>query len=220
MAVPINLITAFGMALLLNTEGLKGKKFYRTIAYMPYVVPAVATAFLWRWLFNPSMGLMNTILEAVGLPPSQWIFSERTVLPSIAMMVIWSIGANMIIYLAGLQGVPRSLYDAIEVDGGGIFSKFRYATLPMMTPTIFFTLIMGIIHNLQAFFQAFIMTEGGPNNGSLFFAYHIYRTGFVSNNMSRASALSWVLFVIVMFFTAFIFLSSKKWVYYEGGDNQ
>ena len=219
ISVPLNISMAFLVALLLNTEGLKGVRYFRTIAYLPSIVPGVATAFLWRWILN-QRGLLNHVLEAVGIPGQNWFFDERLVLPSFAIMGIWGIGGNMVIFLAGLQGVSRSLYDAIEVDGGGIFAKFRYATLPMMTPTLFFTLIMGIIGTLQTFVGALLITEGGPNNASLFFGWHIYRTAFVNFNMSYAAALSWVMFVIVFFFTAIIFATSKHWVYYEGGDGR
>jgi len=219
ISVPWSLTTAFLVALLLNTEGLKGVKYWRTIAYVPSIVPGVASAFLWRWIFNPR-GLLNHLLEAIGIPGQNWLFDQRLVLPSIAFMGIWGIGGSMVIYLAGLQGVSRSLYDAIEVDGGGIFSKFRYATLPMMTPTIFFTVIMGIIGTLQTFMPALLITEGGPNNASLFYGFHVYRTAFVNHNMSYAAAQSWIMFVIVLFFTAIIFATSKHWVYYEGGDDR
>lgn len=219
ISVPLNISMAFLVALLLNTEGLKGVRYFRTIAYLPSIVPGVATAFLWRWILN-QRGLLNHVLEAIGIPGQNWFFDERLVLPSFAIMGIWGIGGNMVIFLAGLQGVSRSLYDAIEVDGGGIFAKFRYATLPMMTPTLFFTLIMGIIGTLQTFVGALLITEGGPNNASLFFGWHIYRTAFVNFNMSYAAALSWVMFVIVFFFTAIIFATSKHWVYYEGGDDR
>ena len=219
MAVPVNLITSFSVAMLLNTDGLKGVRFFRTFVYLPSIVPAVATAFLWMWLLNPTRGLFNTMLASVGIPGSQWIYGESSALASLVMMSMWMIGANMVIYLAGLQGVPRTMYEAIEVDGGGIFTKFWYCTLPMMTPTIFFTLVMGIIGNLQAFFQAFMMTEGGPNNATLFYAYHIFRTAWANAKMGQASALAWILFLVVMFLTAIVFLTSKRWVYYEGGDN-
>ena len=217
ISVPMSLLTAFGVALLLNTEGLKGVKYWRTIAYVPSIVPGVASAFLWRWIMNPR-GLLNAALGVVGIQGQNWLFDARFVLPSIAFMGIWGIGGTMIIYLAGLQGVPRSLYDAIEVDGGSIFSKFRYATLPFMTPTIFFTVIMGIIGTLQTWMPALLITEGGPDNATLFYGWHVYRTAFVNHNMSYASALSWVMFVIVLFFTAIIFATSKHWVYYEGGE--
>ena len=217
ISVPLSVITSFLIAVLLNTEGLRGVKYFRTIAYIPSIVPGVASAFLWRWLFNPR-GLLNHILEFVGIPGQNWFFDERFVLPSFAFMGLWGIGGSMVIFLAGLQGVPRSLYDAIEVDGGGVFSKFRFATIPMMTPTIFFNVVMGIIGTLQTFMGALLITEGGPNNASLFFGFHIYRTAFMQFNMSYAAAQSWIMFVIVLFFTAIIFATSKFWVYYEGGD--
>ena len=220
IAVPLNLICSFFVAMLLNTDGLKGVKYFRTVVYLPSIIPAVANAFLWKWLFNPTRGLLNTLIGFIGIPAQQWVYAKQSVIPSLALMGIWNIGANMIIFLAGLQGVPRSLYEAIDVDSGNFFHKFRYCTLPMMTPTIFFTLVMGIIGTLQAFYQAFVMTEGGPNNGSLFYAFNIYRTAFSSNNMSKACAQAWILFIIVMFFTALIFRSSSSWVYYEGGENE
>ncbi|MCL2397779.1 MAG: sugar ABC transporter permease [Defluviitaleaceae bacterium] len=219
IAVPMHIITAFFIAVLLNTEGLKGLKYWRTIAYVPSIVPGVASMFLWRWIMNPR-GLLNAALESVGIPGQNWFFDEFWVLPAIAFMGIWGIGGNMVIYLAGLQGVPRSYYDAIEVDGGGIFSKFRYCTLPMMTPVIFFTIIMGIIGGLQTFIPALLVTEGGPNNASLFYGWHIYRTAFINFNMSYAAALSWIMFLVILAITAIVFATSKHWVYYEGGESK
>lgn len=217
-AVPLVLISSFMVALLLNTEKLRGVRFYRTICYLPALVPAVANGLLWKWMFNPDFGLLNTMLKTMNLPTSQWVYSKATVIPSLAFMSLWSIGPTMIIFLAGLQSVPKYLHESIEVDGGNFWHKFWYITVPIMTPTIFFNLIMGIINTLQAFYQAFVMTEGGPSNGSLFYGYHIYRTAFRDNKMGYASALSWILFIIVLFFTVFTFKSSKFWVYYTEGD--
>lgn len=219
LSVPLNLISAFLVALLLNVEGIKGLKVYRTLIYLPCIVPAVANGMLWKWLYNPNFGLFNQLLNYIGLPGSDWIYSKETVLPSLAFMNVWGMGSTMIIFLAGLQGVNRALYEAIEVDGGNGWHKFRYVTIPMMTPTIFFNLVMGIIGALQAFYQAFVMTNGGPSNGSLFFGYHIYRTAFENLKTGYAAAMSWVLFVIVLFFTVIIFRTSKSWVYYEEGGN-
>jgi multiple sugar transport system permease protein len=219
MSVPLHLICAFLVAMLLNVEGVKGKKVYRTLVYLPCIVPAVANGMLWKWIFNPNFGLLNQMLSFVGLPGSDWIYSKTTVLPSLAFMNVWGIGGTMIIFLAGLQGVNRALYEAIEVDGGNFWHKFVYVTIPMMTPTIFFNLVMGVIGALQAFYQAFVMTNGGPSNGSLFFGYHIYRTAFESQKAGYAAAMSWILFIIVMFFTAIVFKTSKFWVYYEEGGN-
>ncbi len=219
IAVPINIIGSFIAALLLNTKGLHGKRFFRTIVYLPCIVPAVANGLLWKWMFNPDFGLLNAILKFFGLPASQWVYEKATVIPSLGFMQFWAIGSTMIIFLAGLQGVSSSLYEAVDVDGGNMWHKFWHITVPMMTPTIFFNLVMSIISYLQAFYQAFIMTEGGPSNGSLFYAYHIYRTAFKDNNMSYASALAWVLFVIVAVFTVILFKSSDHWVYYAEGDD-
>ncbi len=218
-AVPINIGASFLAAMMLNTKGLRGMRFYRTIVYLPGIVPAVANGLLWKWMFNPDFGLLNTLLRGMNLPVSQWVYAKSTVIPSLAFMQFWNIGATMIIFLAGLQGVSSSLYEAVEVDGGNLWHKFIKITLPMMTPTIFFNLVMAIINYLQAFYQAFVMTEGGPSNGSLFYAYHIYRTAFKDNNMGYASSLAWILFVIISAFTVVLFKTSNSWVYYAEGDD-
>ena len=219
LAVPINIGASFVAALMLNTKGLRGVRVFRTVVYLPGIVPAVANGLLWKWMFNPDFGLLNTILNALNLPTSQWVYQKSTVIPSLAFMQFWGIGSTMIIFLAGLQGVSSSLYEAVDVDGGNFWHKFRHITLPMMTPTIFFNLVMAIINYLQAFYQAFIMTEGGPSNGSLFYAYHIYRTAFKDNNSGYASALAWILFVIVAVFTVILFKTSNNWVYYAEGED-
>jgi len=215
LSVPLGIIFAFLLAILLNTD-IKGKAIFRTIFYLPSIVPVVASAMIWLWLFNPDLGLINNMLTSVGLPTSLWLFSEGTVIPSIVIMGLWGVGGNMIIFLAGLNGIPDHYYEAIEVDGGNTLHKFWHITIPMMTPTIFFTTVMGFISGFQVFTEAYILTGGGPNNSSLFYVFYIWREAFSNSNMGYASALAWVLFIIIMFFTAFIFKSSK-WVYYEGG---
>lgn len=218
LSVPLSLIVAFGTALLLNQDFLKGKAIFRTIYYMPSIVPAVATSMIWLWLLNPDLGLINQILKKFGLPTSLWIFSEKAVIPSLVLMSLWAVGSTMVIFLAGLQSVPKSLYDAVQVDGGNAFHKFKYVTLPMMTPIIFFNLIMGCIRAFQAFTQAFIMTQGGPNNASLFYNYYLYREAFEFGEMGRACAIAWVLFIILITITFLFFKNSKSWVYYESGE--
>jgi multiple sugar transport system permease protein len=214
-AVPVGLIVAFAVAMLLN-QRVRGKSVFRTIFYLPVLVPAVANNILWLWLFNPDFGLLNLAARGVGLPESQWIYDENTVIPSLILMSAWGFGNAAVIFLAGLQGVPTHLYEAIEVDGGNRWHKFLYVTLPMMTPTIFFNLVLGLIGTFQVFNEAYIMTGGGPSDASLFYVFYIYRTAFTQSNMGYASALAWALFVIVLLVTVLVFRSAKSWVYYEG----
>lgn len=214
-SIPLSLIVAFLTALLLNNDKIKGKAIFRTIFYLPSIVPSIAICMIWLWLMNPDLGLINSILKTLHLPTSKWIFAESSVIPSLVIMSLWTTGSTMIIFLAGLQSVPKSLYEAVVVDGGNVFHKFWYITVPLMTPIIFYNLIMGCIGAFQAFTQAFVMTQGGPNNGSLFYSYYLYRQAFVFGEFGQASAIAWVLFVIIVIITFFVFKSSKLWVYYE-----
>lgn len=214
-SVPIQLIFSLMIAMLLNND-VKGKGIFRTIFYLPTIVPAAASSMIWIWLMDPDLGLFNTVLKALGMPTSKWIFDEKTVLPSLIIMSLWTTGSTVIIFLAGLQGVPKQLYEAVEIDGGNAFHKFINVTIPMITPTLFFNLVMGFINGFQTFTQAYIMTNGGPNNSSLFYAFYLYREAFSNFRMGNASALAWILLGIISIFT-FILFKSSKWVYYEGG---
>jgi multiple sugar transport system permease protein len=213
-AVPLTLIVGFFLALLLN-QRVRGLSFWRTIYYVPTLVPAIANAILWLWIFNPDFGLLNSVLRQAGLPTSQWIYSETAVVPSLVIMSTWGFGNAMVIFLAGLQGVPRHLYEAVSIDGGGTWARFRYVTLPMMTPTIFYNLVVGVIGTFQVFNQAYVMTQGGPNNASLFYIFYLYRTAFTESEMGYASALAWVLFMVIMVVTFLLFQNARRWVYYE-----
>lgn len=215
-SVPLVLAIAFIVALLLNQK-VRGLSFFRTAFYLPSIVPAVASAMIWIWLFNPDFGLLNQFLGILNLPKLQWIYSETQVIPSLILMSIWGMGGSMIIFLAGLQGVPEQLYEAVEVDGGNWWHKFRYITIPMMTPIIFFNLIMGIIGTLQTFNQAYVMTSGGPNYASLFYVYYLYLNAFNYGAMGYSCALAWILFLIVLGLTLIVLRSSSYWVYYEMG---
>ncbi|RCX23653.1 carbohydrate ABC transporter membrane protein 1 (CUT1 family) [Fontibacillus phaseoli] len=215
LSVPTGIVYSFLLAILLN-QNVKGKSIFRTIFYLPSIVPIIAISFIWLWLLNPDLGLANELLSTLGLPGSQWIFGEKSVVPSLALMNLWTTGGTMIIFLAGLQDIPRSLYEAIEMDGGSRLAKLRHITIPMMTPTIFFNLIMGIINGFQVFSQAYVMTNGGPNNASLFYVFYLYREAFQFSRMGSASAIAWVLFAIIMVLTYIVFKTSNKWVYYEG----
>jgi multiple sugar transport system permease protein len=215
-AVPLTLVVAFAIAMLLNSK-VRGLGVYRTIYYLPTLVPSVANAVLWLWIFNPDFGLLNSTLRQLGAPTSNWVFSETAVVPSLILMSSWGFGNIMVIFLAGLQGVPRHLYEAVAIDGGGAWRQFRHVTLPMMTPVLFYNLVTSIIGTFQVFNQAYIMTQGGPNNASTFYVYYLYTTAFTKSEMGYASALAWALFVIVMVITVALFRSSNRWVYYEMG---
>ena len=215
LAVPANLIFAFSIAMLLNRP-MKGRTFFRALFYLPSILPQVAVSFVWLLLMNPDFGLFNTLLEFLDLPKSLWLWHERSVIPSIVFMGIWSTGSMQIIFLAGLQDIPRVYYEAMNIDGGNALQKFRYITLPMVSSTIFFNLVMTIIGAMQVFAPAYIMTQGGPNRASQFYVYTLWREAFAFMNMGGAAAMAWILFIAVMMLTLVVFGTAKKWVYYEG----
>ncbi|CAN5602555.1 sugar ABC transporter permease [soil metagenome] len=215
LSVPLGLAGGLLIALLMN-QNLKGITVFRTIYYLPSVIAGVAVALLWQWIFNPNYGLINGVLSLIGIDGPKWIYTEDWVIPAFVIMSLWGVGASMIIYLAALQSVPTELYEAAALDGAGAIRRFQSITLPMISPVIFFNLIIGIINSFQIFTSVYIMTQGGPNNGSLFFVLYIYRHAFEYFNTGYASALAWVLFIVIMLFTLFIFRFSKAWVYYEG----
>lgn len=214
MNVPACIGTAFAVALILNNRKLKGLSVLRSMFYIPTIVPLIATAMIFMWMMSPDFGLFNAILKAFGLPSSKWIYSENSVLPSLLLMTAWGSGNIMVVFLAGLQGIPFQLYEAIVVDGGGLFAKFRHVTLPLMTPTIFFNMVMFLISSMQAFLQAYIMTQGGPNNSTNFVVYYLYRQAFEFGDIGKANALGWVLFLMIVGIASLLFWSSKFWVYY------
>ncbi|WP_231979465.1 carbohydrate ABC transporter permease [Tessaracoccus coleopterorum] len=203
---------------MLVNSGFRFQSAWRTIYYLPTLVPAIANAVLWIWIFNPDFGLLNTLLRSAGLPESQWIYAEETAVPSLILMSVWGFGNGMVIFLAGLQGVPRQLYEAVGIDGGGAWAKFRHVTWPYMTPVIFYNLVTGMIGTFQVFNQAFVMTDGGPNNSTLFYIYYLYTQAFTDAEMGYASALAWVLFIIVLIVTVLLFRNARSWVFYEMGD--
>lgn len=215
LAVPISNVYALIMALLLNTK-IKGRSVVRTIFYVPSIVPAVAAAGVWMYIFNPYNGFLNQILLKFGMNPQMWIFSPKQVIPCIVTMAAWGAGNTAIIYLAALQGVPTELHEAVALDGGNGFHKFFHITVPMISPMILYNLIMGVINSMQAFTQGYIMTDGGPNNSSLFYVLLLYRRAFEQTTMGVACAMAWILFVILGILTIINFALSKKWVYYGG----
>lgn len=215
MAVPASLVTAFFAAMLLQRAN-RFSGVFRTLFYLPVLVPPVASSMLWMWIFNPDLGLANGLLELVGLPGSRWIYSETTVMPSLAIMSAWSFGNTALIFLAGLKGVPRELYEAAEVDGAGAVRRLWHVTLPQLSPIILFNLVMGVIGALQVFDVAYVMTNGGPNNATFFYVFYLYTRAFGQGQFGYASALAWVLFVVVLIVTALLFRSARSWVFYGG----
>jgi multiple sugar transport system permease protein len=214
LSIPMNITAAFLIAYMLSQD-IWGKSAFRLIYYVPTVVPLVATSIVWKWLLDPTFGVMNYLRSLIGLRPSRFLLDEKTVLVSMAVMGIWNIGALMLIFLAGFQGIPKQLYEATEVDGGNGIHKFFYVTIPMMTSTIFFNLVIGCINGFQVFTQAYIITGGGPNERSNFLVLLLFREAFSNARMGKASAIAWTIFVIVMILTVINFKVSNKWVYYE-----
>lgn len=214
LSVPASIAFAFFLAVLLD-QRVRFLPVFRTIFYLPSIVPFIASSYLWLWLFNPDFGLLNAILRPLGITGAKWIFASNSVLPSLALMSLWSVGGTMLIFLAALQGVPKQLYEAVEVDGGTAWHKMRHVTIPIMTPVIFFNLVLAVINTLQTFTQPYVMTEGGPNNASLFYVLYLYRKAFAQLDMGYASALAIVLLVIIGFLTYIIFRTSSFWVFYE-----
>jgi multiple sugar transport system permease protein len=213
-AVPLRLLFGLFLAVLLN-QRIVARAFFRTLFYLPAVMSGVAVSLLWLWVFNPEFGVINYLLSFVGIEGPKWIYSEDWAVPSLILMSVWDAGAIMIIFLAGLQGVPDSLYDAAEVDGANVLQKFWNVTLPMLSPVILFNLVIGVINSFQVFTQAYIMTGGGPHNATYFMVLYIYHSAFNDLRMGFASALAWVLFLITLVFTLLIFRSTPFWVYYE-----
>ena len=213
-SVPLGLILSFLLALLINTK-VRGIAFFRTIYYLPSIVPAVANAVLWAWIFNTEFGLLNVLVRSVGLTKIKWLQEPEWAMVALIVMSLWGVGASMIIFLAGLQGIPDILYEAAEIDGAGRWSKLRHVTIPMMSPIIFFNLVLGIIGSFQVFTVGFLITDGGPQNGTLFLVLYIYRNAFEYLDMGYAATLSWVLFFVIMSLTFLVFKFYGRQVYYE-----
>ncbi len=221
-SVPLTTAGAVIVAMLLNQK-MKGIKIFRTIYYLPAVLSGVAVYFLWMQLLSPSTGLVNTVLAWFGIDGPAWLFEPEWTKPALVMMKMWSVGGGMLLYLAVMQGVPKAMYEAAELDGAGSIRKFFHITLPMITPIIFFDMVTSTIGAFQIFQEAYVMTdsgEGGPSNSLLFYNLHMWNNAFEIFDMGYASAMAWVLFVIVMILTFLHFKLSKKWVYYESGDEK
>jgi multiple sugar transport system permease protein len=212
MALPAGLLVSLGLALMLNTN-IRGQTIYRTIIFLPSLVPTIASAMIWLWMFNPGEGLFNFLLNSAHLPTPDWL-GERLAMASLAMMSVWSVGNTVVIYLAGLQDVPRELLEAAEIDGAGPWRRLFAVTLPVLTPVIFFNLIIAIIGTFSILIVPYIMTLGGPNKATYFYTMFNYDEAFRYLHMGYASALAWVQLAITMALTGLAFLSARKWVHY------
>jgi multiple sugar transport system permease protein len=213
-SVPLGLALSFFLALLINTK-IRGIAIFRTIYYLPSIVPAVANAVLWAWMFNTEFGLLNVLLRGVGLERIRWLQDPGIAPLALILMSLWGAGSSMIIFLAGLQGIPDTFYEAAEIDGAGRWSKLMNVTLPLMSPIIFFNLVIGIISSFQVFTTGFLITDGGPQNSTLFLVLYIYRNAFEYLDMGYAATLSWLLFIIIMILTVVVFKFYGSRVYYE-----
>ena len=215
-AVVLDLVVGLALALLLNA-GFRGIGAIRTIYYLPAAVSGVAVSLLWLWIFQPNGGLANGLLALVGLPGPAWVYSTTWVIPAFVLMSLWGVGRSAFIYLAILQRIPTNLYEAAAVDGAGSMRRFFRITVPLVTPAIFLNLVLGLIGNFQTFTQAFVISEGGPANASLFYTLLVYRNAFRYFRIGYASALAWILFALLFILTMLLFLSARRWVFYEAG---
>ena len=215
LVVPLNLVGALIIAILMN-QNLRFMNLFRTIYYLPSVLSGVAVALLWSWVFNKDFGVLNYLLDKLfGIYGPNWLGDENWVIPALAIMSLWGVGGGMVIFLAGLQGIPTQLYEAARIDGATSWQEFWRITIPLLTPTIFYHLITSIIGTWQVFTQAYVMTQGGPNYASLFYVLYVYFNAFVWFKMGYACALAWILFIVILFCTILVFRSSSYWVYYE-----
>ncbi|MGQ9632414.1 MAG: carbohydrate ABC transporter permease [bacterium] len=214
--VPLSVIVGVGLALALNVR-VRGMPLYRTIYFLPTLVPTIASAILWMWVLDPQYGLVNSLLYKVGIRGPGWIADIKWSKPSIIIMQLWGgVGSPIVIYLASLQDVPQELYEAAEVDGANWWHKIVHITLPMISPVILFNVIITLIGAFQMFTQPFIMTDGGPANSTLFYALYLYRNAFRYFKMGYASGMAWLMFLLILASTIFILKASGRWVYYRG----
>lgn len=220
VSIPLAIVLAFGLALMLNAK-IRGQVVYRTIYFLPTLVPEVALALVWIFIFTPHNGLIAAPFRAFGSRGPCWLTCAAWAKPTLVLLALWIIGQQIILYLAGLQDVPQDLYDAADVDGANFLSKFRNVTLPILTPVIFFHLITSVIGALNFFAIPYIMTGGTgfPANTTLFYSIYLYKTGFQYLEMGYASAMAWLLFMFTLVVTLIIFRSARLWVFYAGGED-
>ena len=215
-SVPLQVIVAFLLALLLNLK-VRGQAIYRTLFYLPSIMPVVATSMLWLWIYNPQYGILNSLLGLVGIQGPGWLNSPVWAMPSLILMSVWGVGGWVVIYLAGLQDVPTEMLEAAELDGATSFQKLIHITVPLMSPYILFHVINGLIFGFQYFTEVFIMTRGGPGTATTVYSMYLFQNAFQYFKMGYASAMAWIMFIIVVIATLVVFRSSAKRVYYAGG---
>lgn len=214
LSLPLKLVVSLIAALLLNRK-LRGVRFLRTALYMPTIVPGIALTFVWSWLLNPEWGLINWLLGSVGLPTPNWLADPQTALLSLVLLNLWTIGGTMVIFLAGLQNIPEELYEAGKIDGANRLQLLFKITIPMLSPTIFFNFVMGMIGSFQYFLQPFVMTKGGPFFKTYVYNLNLYEKAFQWFKMGQAAAMAWLMFAIILILTLFVFRTSDAFVYYE-----
>lgn len=217
IAIPLALVTPLGLAALLNSKHLFGQRLFRTLFYLPSIVPIVAGTLIWSGVLNTQTGWINLALESVGLPGPDWLNTKTWIYPALAIIGLWGIGNAMVTMLAGMQGVPTELYDAARVDGAGPVQTFFNITVPMISPVIFYNLTLSLIGAFQYFTVAYVLKNGtgDPGNATLFYNLYLYKVMFTYNDMGYAAALAWLLFVIVLALTVILFGTARRWVYYE-----
>ncbi|MBY7737648.1 carbohydrate ABC transporter permease [Paenibacillus polymyxa] len=213
LVIPVGIVLALLVAIVLNK--VKGREIYRLFFFMPVVTSSVSVGVIWMWILNGEFGILNHLLRAIGIVGPMWLTDTHWVIPSIALLSIWlGLGYNMVIFLAGLQSISKSYYEAAEIDGASKFQQLRYITLPLLSPTTFFVTIMMVISSFQVFDQAFVMTNGGPAKASYTLVYHIYDQAFIDFTMGESAAAAMILFVIILIFTLLQFKMQKRWVHY------
>jgi len=214
-SVPLGIALSLGLAVLLNRK-LRGVEFLRTLYFLPVVSSTVAVSLVWKWLYEPNFGLINYALSLVGISPIGWLTSTTWAMPAVILLSVWKgLGHSMVIFLAGLQGIPRQLYEAAEIDGASRWRQFWDITRPLLSPTTFFVLVISIIGSMQVFSQVFVMTNGGPANSTSTIVYYIYQKGFNEFRMGYASTLSWLLFAVIFAFTLIQLRLQRNWVSYD-----
>jgi multiple sugar transport system permease protein len=222
VSIPVAMILPLAFALLINSRRLPAKQLFRTLFYLPFIVPLVAGTMIWQGMLNSQSGWLNRFLEWIGLPGPNWLQSPDLVVPTLTLIGIWGVGNMMLVFLTGLQNVPTELYEAAKVDGAGAIRSFFAITLPMISPVIFYNLVLAVIAGFQEFLRALIIysdTNGaGPNNAALFYMVNLYREAFVYFQMGYASALAWALFIVALLVTIGLFAGARRWVYYAGGE--